>query len=171
MVRSITNFLFVNIFFQTLQYQVTITKNPKICFWSQNRRLVCWSIFTKIDKTRLWEGNITAKASFNCGPVFAPLNFSSLCLCSPQPAFILRAAPLNCPHCSDLNVCAGLAEPVPPLFHPFYPPDLSVLLLAGFGLLIKRGPIKAFYTWSSKYQPGVRCLVKTRFGRVEPSPL
>ena len=65
------------------------------------------------------------------------------CVCAPpQPAFIFRAAPLNCPHCSDLNVCAGLAEPVPPLFHPFYPPDLSVLLLAGFGLLIKRGRLR-----------------------------
>ena len=94
------------------------------------------------------------------------------CVCAPpRIAFILRAAPLNCPHCSDLNVCAGLAKPVPPLFHPFYPPDLSVLLLAGFGLLIKRGSIKAFHTWPSKQQPGVRCLVKTRFGRVEPSPL
>ena len=73
------------------------------------------------------------------------------CLCwaqcaPPQQAFILRAAPLNCPHCSDLNVCAGLAEPVPPLFRRFYPDLCSPGWF--WGGLIKRGSIKAFYTWA-----------------------
>ena len=69
--------------------------HPKICFWSLNRPLVYFNIFTKKDKTRLWEGNITAKASFNCGPVFAPLNFSPLCLCSPSTSIHLKSSSIE----------------------------------------------------------------------------
>ena len=64
------------------------------------------------------------------------------CLCwaqcaPPQQAFILRAAPLNCPHCSDLNVCV---EQNPFLLCFVYPDLCSPGWF--WGGLIKRGRLR-----------------------------